>query len=119
MYIKVRDLNIPLMLIPQQNVNLDLANQLGKNHGLRAFGRWTYAVADVSRSPYSIRLDYNKVERENRQKLVGEIIRYEREESRWGPRPAKIPGVGYKVWDESWYTTTNPPSVIVATDNAQ
>ena len=94
-------------------------NQLGNNYGLRAFDGWTYVVADVSRSSYSIRLDYNEKERENRQKLAGEIIRYKSGESRWLPRLAKIAGVGYDVWDESWYTTTNPPSVIVTTDNAK
>lgn len=94
-------------------------NQLGNNYGLRAFDGWTYVVADVSRSPYSIRLDYNEIERENRQKLADEIIRYEREGIRWTPRPAKLPGVGYDVWDESWYTTTNPHAVPMITNGTK
>ena len=94
-------------------------NQLGNNYGLRAFDGWTYVVADVFRSPYSIRLDYNETERENRQKLTDEIIRYESGEKRWMPRPAKIPGVGYDVWDESWYTTASPPAVPMPTNGTK
>lgn len=93
-------------------------NKLGDNKGLRAFEGWTYAVADVSRSPYSIRLDYNAVESKNRMLLDGEIIYYESVEKRWTPRAAKNnPGYGYNVWDKSWYEALNPPPILIPTND--
>ena len=93
--------------------------RLGNNYGLRAFDGWTYVVADVSRSPYSIRLDYNAYERENRKLLDREIIYYESGEKRWSKRAAKTPDVGYDVWGESWYKGTMPPPVPLTTNDTK
>lgn len=93
--------------------------RLGNNYGLRAFDGWTYVVADVSRSRYSIRLDYNAKEKENRKLLDGEIIYYETDDKRWLPRAAKICDTGYDVWDASWYETTNPQPVPLVTNDTK
>ena len=76
---------------------------------MRAYDGWTYLVADTTRSEYSIRLDYNDFERENRQLLERETIYYEKKEVRYSPRAAKVSGYGYDVWERAWYETRKPP----------
>ncbi len=92
----------------------DENHRLGDNKGLRQYSGWTFIVNvnennHFRRDSSSIRLDFNNIERKNRNLLKDEIIYYETNEKRWLTRAAKICGFGYNVWDPSWYGTTNPP----------
>lgn len=87
--------------------------RLGNNYGLRTYDGWTYAIAETQRSRHSIRLDYNENEAQNRKLLKGEVIYYNEGEDRVAPREAKVKGVGYDVWDRSWYEGTAPIPVPV------
>lgn len=76
--------------------------KLGNNRGLRTYDGWTYVIAETQRSKYSIRLDYNECEAENRKRLKGEVIYYDEGDERVAPRQGKNDGEWYDVWDKSW-----------------
>ena len=64
---------------------------------------------DSNRSANSIRLDYNGVERKNRQLLLNELIYYAYP---WPWAQAKENGVWYNVCDSSWWESDTPPKGI-------
>ena len=80
------------------------------NSALRCWSGWMFLLQTGSnRSANSIRLDYNGVERKNRQLLLNELIYYAHT---WPWAQAKENGVWYNVCDSSWWESDTPPKGI-------